>query len=343
MARAAERLKKEFLDLLEKDLEFRYVVAGYLGLSEILRRLDEHDKKFEEILAETRALREDQRKLWEGQNKLWENANKLWESVNKLWEELKDLRNGQRKLWENANKLWEEVRALREGQNRLWEEVKALREDQHRLWEEVRGLREGQNRLWEEVKALREGQNKLWEGQNRLWEEVKSLREDQRKLWEEVRGLREVYVKLEGRVTGLERAVATLARTVGATLNDFVASFVEEMLRLSGVPEEKIKVSASARIVYGETVREVDLFNVNPLVVGQVTTYISNIDEAKSELDKLLEDVRFVERITGKKVFMAILAVENAPRDVVEFLEAECEKLNVKFIPGRLIPKIPVH
>jgi len=277
MTEVARRLKKEFLDLLEKDLEFRYAVAGFLGFSEILRRLDEHDKKFEEILAETRALREDQHKLWEGQNKLWENANKLWE------------------------------------------EVKSLREDQHRLWEEVRGLREGQSRLWEEVKALRE---------------------DQHKLWEEVRGLREVYVKLEGRVTGLERAVATLARTVGATLNDFVASFVEEMLRLSSVPEEKIKVSASARIVYGETVREVDLFNVDPLVVGQVTTYISSIDEAKSELDKLLEDVRFIERITGKKVFMAILAVENAPSDVVEFLEAECEKLGLKFIPGRLITKI---
>jgi len=27
-------LKKEFLSLLEKDTEFRYAVAGYLGLSE---------------------------------------------------------------------------------------------------------------------------------------------------------------------------------------------------------------------------------------------------------------------------------------------------------------------
>jgi len=119
-----------------------------------------------------------------------------------------------------------------------------------------------------------------------------------------------------------------------------VASFVEEILRLSSVPEEKIKVSAGARIVYGETVEEVDLFNVGPLMVGQVTTYISSIDEAKSELDKLLEDVRFVERTTGEKVFTAILAVENAPSNVVEFLGAECEKLGLKFIPGRLITKI---
>jgi len=33
MARASSRLRKEMLDLLEKDLEFRYAVAGYLGIS----------------------------------------------------------------------------------------------------------------------------------------------------------------------------------------------------------------------------------------------------------------------------------------------------------------------
>jgi hypothetical protein len=33
-------LKSEFLRLLEKDVEFRYAVAGYLGLSEIIKKLD---------------------------------------------------------------------------------------------------------------------------------------------------------------------------------------------------------------------------------------------------------------------------------------------------------------
>jgi chromosome segregation ATPase len=61
----AEQIKRQFLELLERDIEFRYAVAGYLGLSEILKRLEEHDKKFEEILKEIRALRENQNKLWE--------------------------------------------------------------------------------------------------------------------------------------------------------------------------------------------------------------------------------------------------------------------------------------
>jgi len=37
-------LKNEFLSLLEKDKEFRYAVAGLLGLGEILRRLDRSEQ-----------------------------------------------------------------------------------------------------------------------------------------------------------------------------------------------------------------------------------------------------------------------------------------------------------
>jgi uncharacterized coiled-coil DUF342 family protein len=151
------QLKRQFLELLEKDLELRYTIAGYLGLSEILKRLD--------------SIEESIRKLWENQNRLWENQNKLWESQNKMWEEIKALRESQNRLWEGQNRLWEEVRALREGQNKLWE-------GQNRLWEEVRALREGQNKLWEGQNRLWESQNKLWEGQNRLWEEVRELRKD---------------------------------------------------------------------------------------------------------------------------------------------------------------------
>ena len=42
------KLKREILKLLKEDEEFRYMVAGSLGLEEILKRLDKH----EEILIE---------------------------------------------------------------------------------------------------------------------------------------------------------------------------------------------------------------------------------------------------------------------------------------------------
>lgn len=119
-AERSTRLKRQFLELLERDKEFRLAVAGYLGLSEALTRLESVERGIESLLEEMKKLREDQQKMWE-------EIRSLRESQNKLWEEVKALREGQNKLWESTNKLWEEVKALREGQNRLWEEVRAMR------------------------------------------------------------------------------------------------------------------------------------------------------------------------------------------------------------------------
>jgi hypothetical protein len=123
----ATKLRKEFIKLLEKDPEFRQTVAGYLGLAETLKKLDQH-------LEELRSIRQEQQKIWQ--------------NIEKLWQEVRELRQDQ-------TKLWEEVRGLREDQERLWQEVRELRVNQTKLWEEVKALRENQEKLWEEVRELR--------------------------------------------------------------------------------------------------------------------------------------------------------------------------------------------
>jgi predicted nuclease with TOPRIM domain len=90
--------KKRFLRALEEDMEFRYAVAGYLGLSETLKRLD----SLEEMMV------------------------RLLEEQKKLWEEVKALR-------ENQERLWGEVRALKENQTRLWEETKKIQTSVSRM------------------------------------------------------------------------------------------------------------------------------------------------------------------------------------------------------------------
>jgi uncharacterized protein YhaN len=129
----ATKLRKEFIKLLEKDPEFRQTVAGYLGLAETLKKLDQH-------LEELRSIRQEQQKTWQ--------------NIEKLWQEVRELRQDQ-------TKLWEEVRGLREDQERLWQEVRELRvnqrawENTEKLWEEVKALRENQEKLWQEVRELR--------------------------------------------------------------------------------------------------------------------------------------------------------------------------------------------
>ena len=68
-----ESLKKEFLELLEKDVEFRYAVAGYLGLSELLKRLD--------------GLAEEQRKTWGERARLRDEQAKTWGEIARLRED----------------------------------------------------------------------------------------------------------------------------------------------------------------------------------------------------------------------------------------------------------------
>jgi predicted nuclease with TOPRIM domain len=73
----SEQLKREFLELLEKDKEFRYAVAGYLGLSELLERMD-----------------------------------KAWAAILRLWREVKKMRREQEKLRESHEKLGGKVERL---------------------------------------------------------------------------------------------------------------------------------------------------------------------------------------------------------------------------------------
>ena len=69
-------LKSEILRLLKEDEEFRYAVAGLIGLEEILKRLDRHEK-------ELIKLREDMNKLREDMNRLREDMIRGFDLVNR--------------------------------------------------------------------------------------------------------------------------------------------------------------------------------------------------------------------------------------------------------------------
>ena len=60
---SSEVVKKTFIELLEKDVEFRYAVVGFLGISEILRSIEKLWENQNRLLEEVRALREGQNKL----------------------------------------------------------------------------------------------------------------------------------------------------------------------------------------------------------------------------------------------------------------------------------------
>jgi len=104
-------LKSEILRLLKEDEEFRYAVAGLIGLEEILKRLDRHE-------AQLIKLREDMNRLREDMNRGFKRYD----------EELIRLREDMNKLREDMNK----------GFRRYDEELARLREDMNRGFELLR-------------------------------------------------------------------------------------------------------------------------------------------------------------------------------------------------------------
>jgi len=111
--------KTEILELLDKDLEFRYAVAGYLGLSEILKRL-------EGLAEEQVELRKEQVSLREEQIKLREEQIKLGEEQKRIAEEQVELRKEQVSLREEQIKLREEQIKLREDFNKMLIEIQKI-------------------------------------------------------------------------------------------------------------------------------------------------------------------------------------------------------------------------
>ncbi|MEM2493711.1 MAG: DUF3782 domain-containing protein [Nitrososphaerota archaeon] len=107
---------EEFLERLEKDKKLRMAVAGILGFKEILERISKHDMKFDEIINELKAIREEQiihtKKLMEHDTKF-----------NEVVTELRALREEQaihtKKLIEHDMKF-----------NEIVTELKAIREEQ---------------------------------------------------------------------------------------------------------------------------------------------------------------------------------------------------------------------
>jgi hypothetical protein len=114
---ARDRLKSRILRLLKEDEEFRYAVAGLLGLEEILKRLDRNEQ-------ELVRLREDMTKMFE---KHEERFARIEEEIGRIWQELAKLR-------EDMNKLRE---GMMKGFERHDREIAKLREDMMRGFELV--------------------------------------------------------------------------------------------------------------------------------------------------------------------------------------------------------------
>ncbi len=110
--------KKSFLKMLEEDEEFRLAVAAKIGLLEILKKLEEHDRKFNEILEE---LRKHRMKLEEHDRKF----DEIEAEIRRIWEELRkhsEILEQHSKMLEQHSKILEQHTEMLEKHTRILEQ-----------------------------------------------------------------------------------------------------------------------------------------------------------------------------------------------------------------------------
>ncbi|WP_449463348.1 hypothetical protein PQ610_03030 [Tardisphaera miroshnichenkoae] len=308
-------LKKEIFELLDKDAEFRYAIAGYLGLGDIMKKLDEHSEILKQLL---------------------ESTNKLWESNNKLWEEVKALREGQDKLWQENQKIWEELKSLREDMQKGFaaheEEMRKLREDMNAGFQkheqEIQQLREDMQKGFaaheEEMRKLREDMNA---GFQKHEQEIQQLREEQA-------AIRRSQEDLSNQLNGVWKAIGGLRSALGVSLEDYTIGFVSMLLEKQGYDTTELSIRNANFTIEGKPL-QIDVFCEDPLIIGEVTTHLSSKEEAEREVYKLQERVDALEKLLQRKSYMKLLAVATAPEDVVEFLKKLSKERGITFVSGR--------
>ena len=83
-------LKSKILRLLREDEEFRYAVAGLIGLEEILKRIDTLTEEQTRIWEEIKALREEQTKMWHEIQELRKEQTKMWDEIKRFREDMNE-------------------------------------------------------------------------------------------------------------------------------------------------------------------------------------------------------------------------------------------------------------
>jgi len=148
-----DQLKAAILRLLKEDEEFRYAVAGLIGLEEILKRLDRHEEELVKIWEELARLREDMNKGFQRHDQLFAEIFKRFEHYDQLFAE----------VFKRLDRHEEELVRLREDMNKRFEqheeELARLRADMNRGFDRLQRRLDALGARWGVMSeaAFREG------------------------------------------------------------------------------------------------------------------------------------------------------------------------------------------
>ncbi|MFP3314399.1 MAG: DUF3782 domain-containing protein [Thermocladium sp.] len=292
--------KKRLLKAIQEDEEFRYAVAGLLGLDAILndlRKLREEFNKYIEKLDNyinntTTAFSENDRK-WEENFRRWAENDKRWEENDRKWEE-----NFRR--WAENDKRWEE-------NDRKWEENFRRWAENDKRWEE-------NDRKWEENFRRWAENDKRWEENDRKWEMVFAQ-----------------LKTLDSRVTALEQSMDSMNRRISAigarwgilsesAFRRGMRAILRDVLGIRRV--SKLKLEDEEGIVYGHpSIIDVDIAVRN----GEHLLIEIKANANRSDVAEIKRVGDLYEKLKGTKPRLIIIAAYTGPgtKELAEKLGVE--------------------
>jgi len=235
------------------------------------------------------------------------------------------------KLREDFNRMLREMSQRFEAHDKKFDEiVKRLEEHDKKFDEIVKRLEEHDKKFDEIVKRLEEHDKKFDEIVKRLEEHDKkfiTLEEQMNKGFENT----ERYFRY------LASTLEDIKRSIGISLEYYTSHFIEVLLKEKGFKDFTVNAHVNLFNPVNKAFKEIDILCIEPLVVGEVTTVLNSVKKAEEELNKLLDNAKFAEELFGKSSFMKLLAVENAPQEVFDYLKSKSKELGITLITGKEI------
>jgi len=224
-------LKREILRLLREDEEFRYAVAGYLGLEDIRTTLAQLAEAVKALVDAVNALNSRVKSLEEGLGEVKASISSLSERVGKLEAGVSSLSERVGRLEVNVSSLNERVGRLEANVSSLNERVGRLEVTVSSLNERVGRLETSLSSLNERVEKLETSVSSLSERMDRVEANVSSLNERMGKVEAEISSLNGRMGKLEADVSSLNERMGKVERELRSmrkTLENLTMSEEEE-------------------------------------------------------------------------------------------------------------------
>ena len=180
--------------------------------------------------------------------------------------------------------------------------------------------------LFNELRKLREDFNKMI---SRIESLERRHAEDTNKIFSVLSGVLKRLEVHDRMLKYLMGAVARLDTVIGKAFESFARETVEEYLKDLGIIPRDAKLT-SKRFNGG---LEINIFLKNPLILGEITSFIFEEREIKDMINK----IETVEKMLGKrakeKVIMASLILG---KDLAEKAKTLCKEKGIRLIVGKI-------